>query len=162
MPGYTTITGENSSTVSMGTGTSLYRKLVSVGSGFTITGWNLDLHYGGEATTAQTGLPTGTPFPDLGLRFAVSYGASVYAPGALLSNQDAAGVMWYSAGEDLGVFLVVPASTTWQDSYGWRLRVVSRYQFRLSAASDFGIQIGNTSAGTLAFGFTATLRVCYA
>lgn len=162
MPGYSTVTGENASTVSMATGTSLFRKLVSVGNGFTITGINLDLRFGGEATTSATGLTTGTPFPDLGLRFGLSYGASTFTPPPLLTNEDASSMLWYAAGEDIAQLLVVPASTSWQDQYGWRMRVTLRYQFRLTAASDFCLQVGNNSAGTVAFGFTGALRVSYA
>lgn len=162
MIGASTTTGENSSTVSMGTGTSLFRKLLSVGSGYTITGWDLDLNYGGEATTAATGLTTGVPFPDLGLRFALSYGASTFTPLALLANEDLSNILWYSAGDINAEFLIVPASTTWQDQYGWRMRVSSRYQFRLASASDFCIQWGNNSSGTIPFAFTASLRVTWA
>jgi hypothetical protein len=145
----------------MGAGTNLFRKLVSVGAGFTITGWDLDLRFGGEATTAATGLTTGTPFPDLGLRWGLSYGPSTFSPPALLTNEDAASVLWFSAGEPTVQLFIVPASTTWQDVYGWRIRVASRYQFRLAAASDFCVQIGNSSSGTVAFGFTAALRVSF-
>jgi hypothetical protein len=161
MPGYSTVTGENESTVSMGTGTSLFRKLVSVGSGFTITGWEFQFAYGGEATASATGLATGVAQPDLGLRIGLSYGASTFTPPALLANEDATSMLWYAAGVDEAQFLVVPASSTWQAQYAWRFRASSRYQFRLTAASDFCVQLGNNSPGTLPFTFTASVRVSY-
>lgn len=162
MPGYTTVTGENSSTTSMGAGTSLFRKLLSVGSGFTVTGWDLVFSYGGEATASATGLATGVPQPDLGLKIALSYGASAFTPNAILSNPDDSSVLWWRSGDDQAQFLEVPASTTWQSIYAWRFTMSSRYQFRLSAASDFCIQLGNASSGTLPFDFVASLRVSYA
>lgn len=161
MPGYNTVTGENESSVSMGTGTSLFRKLVSVGSGFTITGWRFQLAYGGEASVAQSGLATGVGQPDLGLRIGLSYGPSTFTPPALLSNEDASSMLYYAAGVDQAQFTIVPASTTWQAQYAWRFLAKSRYQFRLTAATDFVVQLGNNSPGTLPFVFTASLRVSY-
>jgi hypothetical protein len=162
VPGYSTITGENASTVTMAAGTSLFRKLLSIGSGYTVTGWDLDVHYGDEASTASTGLTTGVPFADRQLKWALSYGATTFSPPALIGNADAAGILWYTAGEDFSEYFIVSASSTWQSTFSWRARISARYQFRLAAGSDFCFQIGNNSSVSIPFGFTATLRVSYA
>lgn len=162
MPGYSTVTGENDSTVSMGTGTSLFRKLLSVGSGFTITGFDLTVSFDGEASAAAAGLITGVPYGDLDMRWAISYGPSVFTPSTLLANPDDPALLWWSAGEERFINLVVPATTTSQQQTAYRIQVRSRYQFRLAAASDFCLQIGNASAVTTAFRFIASLRVSYA
>lgn len=162
MPGYSTVTGENTSTVSMNTLTSLYRKLVSVGSGFTVTGWDFQMSYGGEATTAATGLTTGVPVPDLGIKIAIGYGPTTFAPPSLLTNEDVSSVMWWRSMVDQQQIIIVPASTTSQQQYAWRFTHRARFQFRLTAATDFGVQLGNASASTQAFGFVASLRVFYA
>lgn len=162
MPSYSTVTGESASTVTMGAGSSLFRKLVSVGAGFTVTGWDLDLRYGGGANAAATGLPVGTPAVDLQLKYAVSYGPSAFAPPALIGNEDLSSVLWYTAGEDIAQLLIAPASSTWQSELAWRMRISSRYQFRLPSASDFCLQIGNNNTVAEPFSFTATLRVSFA
>lgn len=162
MPGYTTATGENNSTVSMNAGTSLFRKLVSVGSGFTVTGIDLWLSYGGVGSAAFTGLSTTVPNPDLDLKWALSYGASTFTPPSLLSNEDDPSVLWYLPGETEAQFVTVAAATSSQTQYSWRLEKTLRYQFRLAAASDFCIQLGNNSGVAIKFAFLATARVCFA
>lgn len=162
MPGYSTATGENNSTVSMNAGTSLFRKLVSVGSGFTVTGIDLWLSYGGVADAPFTGLSTTVPNPDLDLKWALSYGPSTFSPPALLTNEDDPSVLWYLPGETEAQFLVVPSATASQTQYSWRLEVALRYQFRLTAATDFCIQLGNNSGAALKFDFLATARVAFA
>lgn len=162
MPSYSTTSGELTLAPSMASGSSLFRKLLSVGSGFTVTGWDLTVSYGGEATAAATGLTTGVPFPDLGLKWGLSYGPSVFNPPALLTNYDASSVLWWRSGADNDQFLIVPASTTWQDLYAYRFTVSSRYQFRLPSASDFCFQVANANTVTQVFSWTASLRVTYA
>lgn len=162
MPGYNTITGENDSTVSMGTGTSLFRKLLSVGTGFTITGFDLTLSWDGEASAAAAGLALGTPYGDLDMRWGLSYGPSPFTPPTLLATPDDPSLLWWSAGEERFINLVVPATTTSQQEVAYRIQVRSRYQFRLAAATDFCIQIGNAAAFTNPFRFIASLRVSYA
>lgn len=162
MPGYSTITGENASTVTMAATTSLFRKLLSIGNGFTITGWDLDLYYGGPQAAATTGLTVGQDSPDLQLKYGLAYGPTTFTPAALVGNPDQAGMLWYESGVQQTRTLVVPATTTSQFQDGWRMRVSSRYQFRLGASSDFCLLIGNNSAAANQFSFTATLRVSYA
>lgn len=162
MPSYNTTSGEFTLSPSMAAGSSLFRKLLAVGSGFTVTGWDLTVSYGGEATTSATGLTTGVPFPDLGIKWGLSYGPSTFSPPALLTNYDASSVLWWKSGDDNAQLIIVPASTTWQDQYGYRFSVSSRYQFRLAAASDFCFQVANASSATLAFTWTASLRVTWA
>ena len=162
MPGYLTNTGVNTSTVGMGAGTSLYRHLCTVGSGFTITGWQLSLFYGGEANAAGTGLPAATPWPVLPLQFGFSFGATTWAPPALDGNEDASSLLWYSDGEETNQVIIVPASTTWQFQYAYRRLVQGRTQFRTTSSTDFGLQIANVGSGTESFGFTATGRIFYA
>jgi len=162
VPSYSTVTGTNQSSPAMATGTSLFRKLVSVWSGFTITGVDLGVYYGGEATTASMGLATGSPELPSELAIALSYGPSTFTPPALATNVDASSILKYWYADDGGFNLVVPASTTWQwaPTFHWRFRL--RYQFRLTAASDFCFQVANNAATTQTFAFQATARVYYA
>lgn len=162
MANYSTATGEVNFTPSMGAGTSLFRKLTSVGSGFTITGIDFWISYGGLGSAAFTGLSTTTPNPDLDLKWALSYGPSTFTPPALLSNEDDSSLLWFLPGETEAQFIFVPSATSEQTQYSWRLEKNLRYQFRLTAASDFCLQIGNNSAGTLKFSVLATARVSYA
>jgi hypothetical protein len=162
MPGYNTVTGESTATVSMGAGTSLFRKLLSVGAGFTITGFDVSIHYGGEASAASTGLITGTPSPDLQVKWGLSYGPSVFTPPTLLGNADDPSLLWWSSGPDREFYVIAPATTSVQYQGDYRVSARSRYQFRLPSASDFCVQIGNNGAATLPFGFLASLRVSYA
>lgn len=162
MASYSTATGENNSTVSMNAGTSLFRKLVSVGSGFTVTGIDFWISYGGVASAAFTGLSTTVPNPDIDLKWALSYGPSTFTPPALLANEDDTSLLWFLPGETEAQFIFVPSATAEQTQYSWRLEKNLRYQFRLAAASDFCLQVGNNSAAALKFDFLATARVSYA
>lgn len=162
MPSYSTVSGEVTLNTTINSGTSQFRKLLAVGSGFTLTGWDLTVSYGGEATAVATGLTTGVPFPDLGLKWGLSYGPSTFSPPALLTNYDASSVLWWHSGDDNAQLIIVPASTSWQDQYAYRFSVSSRYQFRLPSASDFCFQAANASANNLAITWTASLRVTYA
>lgn len=162
MASYSTATGENNSTVSMNAGTSLFRKLVSVGAGFTVTGIDFWISYGGVGSGAFTGLSTTVPNADLDLKWALSYGPSVFTPPALLGNEDDSSLLWFLPGETEAQFLVVAAATSTQTQYTWRLEKNLRYQFRLPSASDFCLQVGNNSGVALKFDFLATARVSYA
>lgn len=162
MPSYSTTTGENTSSVSMGAGTSLFRRLLSVGSGFTVTGFDLRVAWDGEASAVATGLTTGVPVTEQAIKFGLSFGPATFTPPALLANPDDPSLLWWSAGEEGLVSLVVPASTSWQAQSAYRRFIRSRYQFRLAAASDFCLQVANASINTQAFGFLASLRVSWA
>lgn len=162
MPGYNTTTGENQSTPSMGTGTSLYRKLVTIGSGFCVTGVDASIFWGGEATPAASGLALTPPEQPLLLQWGLCYGASGFTPPALLSNPDASSLLWRVDAVDEPFDNVVPNGTNWQAGAGvvWRVRL--RYQFRLTAATDFGFQAGNGAASTQTFTFLVAMRVYWA
>lgn len=162
MPGYSTTTGENQSTPAMGTMTSLYRKLVTIGAGFTVTGIDFSLFWGGEATAASMGLATSPPEQPLLLQWGICFGASGFTPPALLTNPDATSLLWRIDAVDSPFNNVVPAATSWQSGAGvvWRVRL--RYQFRVTAATDFGFQAGNGAATTQTFTFLAAMRVYWA
>jgi len=146
----------------MGAGTSLYRKLVTVGSGFTVTGIDFSLFWGGEATAVSTGLALGAPEQPLLLQWGICFGASGFTPAALVGNPDASSLLWRADAVDDPFDNVVPASASWQSGAGvvWRRRF--RYQFRTAAATDFGFQAGNNAASTQTFTFLACMRVYYA
>lgn len=162
MPGYLTVTGQSQATPVMGAGTSLFRKLVSVGSGFTINGWELSVFIGGQATTAATGLTAGSVLGSGLTTYGLSYGPSVFTPPNLVGDADATDLLWWGVDDDFYSEPIYPASTTWQTQVGYRMTKRARTCFRLAAASDFCFQVGNNASGSITFEFLATLRLYYA
>jgi hypothetical protein len=162
MPGYQTTTGSASAGPAMPAGSSLFRALLTIGSGYTVTGWQLDFFYGGQSSAPATGFTSGSEFSDLGLKTGLAYGPNPFTPAGVLPSPDQPGMLWYQAGEDYSQVSIVPASTTWQQAYGWRIRARGRTQFRTTAATDFCVLVGNNGSATLTFNFTATCRVTWA
>lgn len=162
MVAYRTITAENDSTTTMGAGTELNRLLVSIGSGFTLTGIELTVYVGFQATAVATGITTGVAAVPQRLIFGLSMGNSGFTPASILSTPDSTDKLWWSPGEDEVIETIAPASTSWQGQFDYRRHWARRYQFRLPAATDFKFQIGNNNPGSTPIRFVASMRATFA
>jgi len=146
----------------MGAGTSLNRALFSLGSGFTVTGLEFTLFYGGLATAAANTISTATPAGPLLLEFGIGYGNSGYSPVNLLGNENAAELWYVEHMSDYTNAFEADVTNQWQfvPSHAWFVRL--RSQFRLSSATDFKAYIGNGAASTQSFAFLPMARLFYA
>lgn len=162
MVAYRTVTVENDSTTTMGAGTELNRLLCSIGAGFTLTGIELTLFMGFQATAVATGITTGVAATPQKLVFGLSMGNSGYTPASILTNPDSVSFLWWSPGEEEVIQTVAPASTSWQGQFDYRRHWARRYQFRLANTTDFKFQVGNNNPASSPIRFVASMRATFA
>lgn len=160
-----TSTFTESSSSSMGAGTGLSRALMTLGTGFIITSWQVeaDIAIGAGSGTYNT-FTTG----EFGTEVPWLFGVSYVPTGGTVPN--------LSSAPDDDQFLFVghldpqydrntintAGGPTYKDLYSWRFRREGRHQVNTGVGGGLNWHLANLSVGTTDTGWSVVARITYA
>lgn len=135
--------------------------VITLASGWTITGIDVDVQVSLPVAAATTGLVVGAyPSPD-DIITAVGYGGHGYTAPPIPSHLDDPTLIWLGYPSNFSNTIVVPNTTASQYAETRSFHVRIRTQFRLPSEKDFYIQFGNMSGASVTPQLTWTFRLHY-